>query len=96
MKTKAERNHHQGTCTIRNVKWSSSQWRKKMPDRNPNLHEGMKKGRNGKCMCRYKIFPFPEFFKEMVNIWVDIKYSHTLISFKNNWLLKEYKFEKKK
>ena len=34
---------------------------KKIPYGNPNLHKGMKKGRNGKYMSRYKIISLPNF-----------------------------------
>lgn len=41
---------------------------KKIPYGNPNLHKGMKKGRNGKYMSRYKIISLPNFLREKVSI----------------------------
>lgn len=48
--TKAERIYSQQTYTIRNIKRSSSDRRKIMPNGNLDPHKGMKNARNGKYM----------------------------------------------
>ena len=51
---KAERFHHQQTHSVRNAKWSPSDGKELISDRNSNPHKKTKQNWS-KDMCKYKI-----------------------------------------
>lgn len=55
---KTERIHHQHICNTRNIKGNSLDRRKKVPDENLDLYQGMTRSRDGNYMGTYEPFLF--------------------------------------